>query len=139
MDFRRSVYRGEMIPATRPSATGPTHVAQVVTFLHHQGAGPRLRDAPEFSVTPMGVGRTAIAKVMPPLSSWAAPPAWPSVSTSCPAAEEGYKMAAELRSIYDHRPPTAHKVIEVARALENLRRQDGIHAARVWVHHSGSR
>nr|MDQ6927426.1 DNA polymerase III subunit alpha [Actinomycetota bacterium] len=49
-----------------------------------------------------------------------------------PGQEEGYKMAAELRAIYDT-DPDAHKVIEVARGLENLRRQDGIHAAAVVI------
>src|SRR3989442_15422192 len=41
-------------------------------------------------------------------------------------------MAAELRAIYES-DPEAGKVIDVARGLEGLRRQDGIHAAAVVI------
>ncbi|MGH2577643.1 MAG: DNA polymerase III subunit alpha, partial [Actinomycetota bacterium] len=46
--------------------------------------------------------------------------------------EDGYKMAAELRALYDS-DPDAKRVIDVARGLEGLRRQDGIHAAAVVI------
>ena len=45
---------------------------------------------------------------------------------------DGFKMAAELRSMVDTDPDTA-KVVDVARGLEGLRRQDGIHAAAVVI------
>ena len=45
---------------------------------------------------------------------------------------DGYKMAAELRQLYDDDPDAA-RVIDVARGLEGLRRQDGIHAAAVVI------
>ena len=41
-------------------------------------------------------------------------------------------MAAELRELYDA-DPDAKRVIDVARGLEGLRRQDGIHAAAVVI------
>src|ERR1700745_2781452 len=45
---------------------------------------------------------------------------------------DGYKMANELRTLYDD-DPDAKRVIDVARGLEGLRRQDGIHAAAVVI------
>ncbi|MDP9020093.1 MAG: DNA polymerase III subunit alpha, partial [Actinomycetota bacterium] len=44
----------------------------------------------------------------------------------------GYRAAAELREMYES-DPEASKVIDVARGLEGLRRQDGIHAAAVVI------
>ena len=49
-----------------------------------------------------------------------------------PKYEDGYKMAAELREMYAT-DPDAQQVIDVARGLEGLRRQDGIHAAAVVI------
>ena len=46
--------------------------------------------------------------------------------------EDGYKMAVELRTLYEA-DPDAKRVIDVARGLEGLRRQDGIHAAAVVI------
>src|SRR5437763_12500688 len=46
--------------------------------------------------------------------------------------DDGYKMAAELRALYDS-DPDSKKVIDVARGLEGLRRQDSIHAAAVVI------
>src|SRR5207248_7273446 len=46
--------------------------------------------------------------------------------------EDGYKMAVELRALYDS-DPDAKRVIDVARGLEGLRRQEGIHAAAVVI------
>ena len=43
-------------------------------------------------------------------------------------------MAAELREMYET-DPDARKVIDVAKGLEGLRRQDGIHAAAVVITH----
>src|SRR5205085_2265356 len=49
-----------------------------------------------------------------------------------PKYEDGYRSAGELRVLYES-DPDARKVIEVARGLEGLRRQDGIHAAAVVI------
>jgi len=49
-----------------------------------------------------------------------------------PKHPDGFKMAAELRSLYAV-DPDAKRVVDVARGLEGLRRQDGIHAAAVVI------
>jgi DNA polymerase-3 subunit alpha len=49
-----------------------------------------------------------------------------------PKHVDGYKMASELRDLYAA-DPDAQKVIDVAKGLEGLRRQDGIHAAAVVI------
>ena len=41
-------------------------------------------------------------------------------------------MAAELRAMYDA-DPDVKQVVDVAKGLEGLRRQDGIHAAAVVI------
>src|SRR4029077_2198664 len=46
--------------------------------------------------------------------------------------EDGYKMASDLRTMYET-DPDAKAVIDVAKGLEGLRRQDGIHAAAVVI------
>jgi len=46
--------------------------------------------------------------------------------------EDGYAAAADLREMYEQ-DPDAKLVIDVARGLEGLRRQDGIHAAAVVI------
>jgi DNA polymerase-3 subunit alpha len=48
--------------------------------------------------------------------------------------EDGYVAAADLREMYEQ-DPDAKLVIDVARGLEGLRRQDGIHAAAVVITH----
>src|SRR5260221_13525470 len=45
---------------------------------------------------------------------------------------DGYKMAGDLRALYDI-DPDAKRVVDVAKGLEGLRRQDGIHAAAVVI------
>jgi DNA polymerase III subunit alpha len=46
--------------------------------------------------------------------------------------EDGYKMASELRDMYNL-DADVKKVVDVAKGLEGLRRQDGIHAAAVVI------
>ena len=46
--------------------------------------------------------------------------------------EDGFAAAGELRTMYDT-DPEARRVIDVAKGLEGLRRQDGIHAAAVVI------
>ncbi|MBO0730181.1 MAG: DNA polymerase III subunit alpha, partial [Acidimicrobiaceae bacterium] len=45
---------------------------------------------------------------------------------------DGYKVAADLRQMYAADPDVA-RVVDVAKGLEGLRRQDGIHAAAVVI------
>src|SRR5690606_8487870 len=46
--------------------------------------------------------------------------------------EDGYKMAAELRQMYEAEPDVK-RVVDVAKGLEGMRRSDGIHAAAVVI------
>ena len=79
---------------------------------------------------PYAVG-DKIAKLMPPLVMGRDTPLH-----ACFDQHEkyvdGYKMATELRQLYGE-DPDARRVIDVARGLEGLRRQDGIHAAAVVI------
>ena len=58
-------------------------------------------------------------------------PLWACLEES-PKFADGYKQAAELRDMCAMDPDVA-KVVEVAKGLEGLRRQDGIHAAAVVI------
>ena len=72
-----------------------------------------------------------IAKLMPPLIMGRDTPLHACFEPS-EKYVDGYKMANELRQLYDD-DPDARRVIDVARGLEGLRRQDGIHAAAVVI------
>ncbi|MCA1691074.1 MAG: DNA polymerase III subunit alpha, partial [Actinobacteria bacterium] len=79
---------------------------------------------------PYAVG-DRIAKAMPPLVMGRDTPLAACLD-KVSGHEDGWKMAAELRGLYEA-DPEAKKVIDVARGLEGLRRQDGIHAAAVVI------
>ena len=79
---------------------------------------------------PYGVG-DKIAKLMPPLVMGRDTPLRACLEM-VDGYSDGYKMAADLRTLYDA-DPDAKRVIDVARGLEGLRRQDGIHAAAVVI------
>jgi len=127
MDFD-SRYRGEMIRYAA-QRYGHDHVAQIITFSTIK-ARAAVRDAARVLGYPYAVG-DKIAKLMPPLIMGRDTPL-----RACLEQEEryadGYKMAADLRALYDA-DPDAKRVIDVATGLEGLRRQDGIHAAAVVI------
>jgi len=127
MDFDER-YRGEMIRYASEKY-GSDHVAQIVTFSTIK-ARAAVRDAARVLGYPYAVG-DRIAKAMPPLVMGRDTPLKACLEV-VPGHEDGYKVAAELRGIYET-DPDARKVIEVARGLEGLRRQDGIHAAAVVI------
>jgi DNA polymerase-3 subunit alpha len=127
MDFD-SRYRGEMIRYATEKY-GWDHVAQIVTFSTIK-ARAAVRDAARVLNYPYAVG-DRIAKAMPPLIMGRDTPLRACLEQE-PDHLDGYKMAAELRSMYDA-DPDARKVIDVAKGLEGLRRQDGIHAAAVVI------
>jgi len=127
MDFD-SRYRGEMIRYAA-ERYGWDRVAQVVTFSTIK-ARAAVRDAARVLGYPYAVG-DRIAKLMPPLIMGRDTPLGACLEHS-PGHEDGYKMATELRDLYDA-DPDAKRVIDVARGLEGLRRQDGIHAAAVVI------
>ncbi len=127
MDFD-SRYRDEMIRYAA-ERYGRDHVAQIVTFSQIK-ARAAVRDAARVLGYPYGVG-DRIAKSMPPLIMGRDTPLYACLEPH-PKFEDGYKMAGELRQMYTT-DPDVKKVVDVARGLEGLRRQDGIHAAAVVI------
>ncbi|MEJ5254472.1 MAG: DNA polymerase III subunit alpha [Acidimicrobiales bacterium] len=127
MDFD-SRYRDEMIRYAA-ERYGRDHVAQIVTFSTIK-ARAAVRDAARVLGYPYAVG-DKVAKAMPPLVMGRDTPLYACLEPH-PKYEDGYKMAAELREMYAN-DPDARRVIDVARGLEGLRRQDGIHAAAVVI------
>ncbi len=127
MDFD-SRYRDEMIRYAA-ERYGRDHVAQIVTFSTIK-ARAAVRDAARVLGYPYIVG-DKVAKAMPPLVMGRDTPLYACLEPH-PKYEDGYKMAGDLRKMRDEDPDAA-KVIEVAKGLEGLRRQDGIHAAAVVI------
>ena len=127
MDFD-SRYRDEMIRYAA-ERYGREHVAQIVTFSQIK-ARAAVRDAARVLGYPYAVG-DKVAKAMPPLVMGRDTPLKYCFEQSDKYAD-GYKAAAELRGMVDTDSDVA-KVVEVARGLEGMRRQDGIHAAAVVI------
>ncbi len=127
MDFD-SRYRSEMIKYAA-ERYGWDRVAQIVTFSTIK-ARAAVRDSARVLGYPYAVG-DKIAKLMPPLIMGRDTPL-AGCFEKLPKHEDGYKMASELRALYDV-DPDARRVLDVARGLEGLRRQDGIHAAAVVI------
>ncbi len=127
MDFdeRR---RGEMIRYAC-ERYGADHVAQIVTFSTIK-ARAAVRDAARVLGKPYLVG-DRIAKAMPPLVMGRDTPLSACLDKQA-GHEDGYSAAAGLRELYEA-DDEAREVIDVAKGLENLRRQDGIHAAAVVI------
>ncbi len=127
MDFD-SRFRDEMIRYAA-ERYGRDHVAQIVTFSQIK-ARAAVRDAARVLGQPYAVG-DRIAKAMPPLVMGRDTPLYACLEQH-PKYADGYKMATDLRQMYDTEPE-AREVIDVARGLEGLRRQDGIHASAVVI------
>ncbi len=127
MDFD-SRYRDEMIRYAAETY-GRDHVAQIITFGTIK-ARNAVRDAARVLGYPYGVG-DKVAKAMPPLVMGRDTPLYACLEEH-PKFVDGYKMAAELREMYATDPET-REVVDVAKGLEGLRRQDGIHAAAVVI------
>ena len=127
MDFDER-YRGEMIKYAA-ERYGSDHVAQIVTFSTIK-ARAAVRDAARVLGYPYAVG-DRVAKAMPPLVMGRDTPLYACLDKT-PKYEDGYKAAQDLRDMYAT-DPDVKKVVDVARGLEGLRRQDGIHAAAVVI------
>ena len=127
MDFD-SRFRDEMIRYAA-ERYGRDHVAQIVTFSTIK-ARAAVRDAARVLGQPYAVG-DRVAKAMPPLIMGRDTPLYACLDPD-PRFEDGYKMAAELRQMYED-DADVQQVVDVARGLEGLRRQDGIHAAAVVI------
>ena len=128
MDFDER-YRGEMIRYAADKY-GWDHVAQIVTFSTIK-ARAAVRDAARVLGYPYAVG-DKIAKAMPPLdhgprhAAARVPRARPEATTTATRWRPSCATCTTL-------DPDAKQVIDVARGLEGLRRQDGIHAAAVVI------
>ena len=127
MDFD-SRYRDEMIRYAA-ERYGRDHVAQIVTFGTIK-ARQAVRDAARVLGYEYNVG-DRIAKAMPPLVMGRDTPLYACLDVH-EKYEEGFKMAADLRQMYEL-DPASKRVMDVAKGLEGLRRQDGIHAAAVVI------
>jgi len=129
MDFDDR-YRGEVIKYAA-ERYGWDHVAQIVTFSTIK-ARAAVRDAARVLGYPYAIG-DRIAKAMPPLVMGRDTPLHACFDQE-PEHEDGYRAATELRAMYAD-DPDVKRVVDVARGLEGLRRQDGIHAAAVVITH----
>ena len=127
MDFDER-YRGEMIRYAS-ERWGWDRVAQIVTFSTIK-ARAAVRDAARVLGYPYGLG-DRVAKAMPPLVMGRDTPLWACFEEH-PKHADGYKVATELREMYAT-DPDVKRVVDVAKGLEGLRRQDGIHAAAVVI------
>ncbi|MHB8263925.1 MAG: DNA polymerase III subunit alpha [Acidimicrobiales bacterium] len=127
MDFDER-YRGEMINYAA-MRYGEDHVAQIITFSTIK-ARAAVRDAARVLGYPYALG-DKIAKAMPPLVMGRDTPL-KACFENVPGHEDGYRVAGELREMYGE-DPEAKQVVDVARGLEGLRRQDSIHAAAVVI------
>ncbi|MCL4448844.1 MAG: DNA polymerase III subunit alpha [Actinobacteria bacterium] len=108
---------------------GMDHVAQIVTFSTIK-ARAAVRDAARVLGYPYLLG-DKIAKAMPPLLRGRDTPLHACFDYN-EQFQEGYTAASELRELYES-DPDAKRVIDVAKGLEGLRRQEGIHAAAVVI------
>lgn len=108
---------------------GRDNVAQIVTFSQIK-ARAAVRDAARVLGYPYGLG-DKVAKAMPPLIMGRATPLKYCFEEH-PKYLDGYRAASELRDMVADDPDVAH-VVEVAKGLEGLRRQDSVHAAAVVI------
>ncbi|MGH9101354.1 MAG: DNA polymerase III subunit alpha, partial [Acidimicrobiales bacterium] len=129
MDFD-SRCRDEMIRYAA-ERYGRDHVAQIITFGTIK-ARASVRDAARVLGHPYALG-DRVAKAMPPIVMGRDTPLWACLADEPPAGyEDGWKIAAELRTMIAEDPEVA-RVVTVAKGLEGLRRQDSIHAAAVVI------
>ena len=127
MDFD-SRFRDEMIRYAAEKY-GRDHVAQIVTFSQIK-ARAAVRDAARVLGYPYLMG-DRIAKAMPPLILGRDTPL-AACLTETEKHADGFRMAADLRDMYTG-DDDVRAVVDVAKGLEGLRRQDGIHAAAVVI------
>ena len=132
MDFDER-YRGEMIRYTAEKY-GSDHVAQIITFSTIKGR-QAIRDSARVLGLPYALG-DKVAKMLP--QAILGKEASLSQVLEAPGSDaeadirDWYNNAAELRSAYDS-DADVRRVVETARGLEGLRRQDSIHAAAVVI------
>ncbi len=132
MDFDER-YRGEMIRYAA-ERYGSDHVAQIITFSTIKGR-QAIRDSARVLGLPYGVG-DRVAKAMPGAILGKEATLQQCLEDPGPDADttirDFYTNAAGIRDLYGTDPDAA-RVIDTARGLEGLRRQDSIHAAAVVI------
>ena len=101
------------------STYGTDHVAQIITFQTIKGK-QGIRDAARVLGFPASVG-DRLCKMYPPAVLGREHP-----------IDEALKLAPELRDAYE-REPESREIVDTARALEGLRREDSVHAAGVVI------
>ena len=101
------------------SLYGADHVAQIVTFQSIKGK-QGIRDAARVLGFPPAVG-DRLCKMYPP-----------AVMGRDHPIEDALRLSPDLAIAYD-KEPEAKEIIETARALEGLRREDSVHAAGVVI------
>lgn len=108
---------------------GSDRVAQIITFSRILARGA-VRDASRVLGLPPSSGGN-VAKLMPGLIMGESTPL-----TAClefnPRFEAGYNNAEELRQMYAS-DPQVKEIVDVAKGLEGLVRQDSVHAAAVVI------
>ncbi|MFP3913341.1 MAG: DNA polymerase III subunit alpha [Actinomycetota bacterium] len=132
MDFDER-YRADVIRYAAEKY-GSDHVAQIITFSTIKGK-QAIRDAARVLGHPYGLG-DKVAKAMPPailgkeatLDQVLTEPG----TESDAIVRDWYANAQELRNLYQA-DPAVKEVVDAARDLEGLRRQDSIHAAAVVI------
>ena len=132
MDFDDR-YRGEMIRYAAEKY-GTDRVAQIITFSTIKGK-QAIRDAARVLGHPYSLG-DRVAKAMPP-SILGKDPTLDQVlnapeSSAASEVKDWYANARGLREMYET-DSGVREVVDVARGLEGLRRQDSIHAAAVVI------
>ncbi len=98
---------------------GSDHVAQIVTFQTIKGK-QGIRDAARVLGFPASVG-DRLCKMYPP-----------AVMGRDYPIEQALDLSPELRDAYE-REPESKEIVDTARALEGLRREDSVHAAGVVI------
>jgi len=98
---------------------GSDHVAQIITFQTIKGK-QGIRDAARVLGFPASVG-DRLCKMYPPAIMGRDEP-----------IERALQISHELRDAYE-REPEAREIVDTARALEGLRREDSVHAAGVVI------
>ncbi len=132
MDFDER-YRADVIKYAAEKY-GTDHVAQIITFATIKGR-QAIRDAARVFGYPYALG-DRIAKAMPPpiLGKEASlEQCFVLPDSDAPGdVKDWYGAATELRQMYTAEPEVK-RVIDAAKGLEGLRRQDSIHAAAVVI------
>ncbi len=132
MDFDER-YRAEMIRYAAEKY-GQDRVAQIITFATIKGK-QAIRDSARVMGHPYSLG-DRVAKAMPPSILGKDPTLDQVLNPPEPGApsevRDWYANAQGLRELYET-DPAVREVVDVARGLEGLRRQDSIHAAAVVI------